>query len=126
MTNVTGTLDLDFVLVDNEGLWVDTISPSSEQLAAGETIQMLGTWDNDQPVTLTLTLSTASSFNGNPLNKTNGNFTPYSLSDLVDALIDHILMRKIIPVNDRPTADLNKDNLLNVGDVLKAVEESNK
>lgn len=118
LTNNVGVLSLAFKIFQDESLPIDTVHLATAALNPENTKVISDVWKPDAGTSGTFTMETVSTFDGKPLNSLKTTFRVYTHQSLLDALLDHLLGKKELPITDRDVADFNKDFMLDISDVV--------
>lgn len=122
LTDNAGSLNLAFNITQGEDLPVDTVFIAPLLLNPASSQPISDVWTPDIGASGTFTVEAVATFEGMPLNSLKTTFRIYTHESLLQALLDHLLARKSLPITDRDVADFNKDGILDIGDVVAIIE----
>ncbi|MBN1902147.1 hypothetical protein JW926_12555 [Candidatus Sumerlaeota bacterium] len=123
LTESAGILSVAFNIFQEGNVPIDTVHLAPIVLNPEGSQVVSEPWKPAAGTLGTFTMETISTFDGTPLNSLKTTFTIYAHQSLLDALLDHLLGRKELPVLDRDVADFNNDFILDISDVVSIMKE---
>ena len=123
LTDDKGDLSLAFNILNDKDIPVDTVYASPATIDPDSTVLISDTWIPDKGITGSFSVEAVGTFGEGALNSLKTDFTVFSHQSLLDALLNHLLRKKALPLADQEVADFNKDFQLDISDVVAIIQE---
>lgn len=118
LSGTTKTLSLAFVVMNGEGVWLETIYTPAVTVGGGVSRTIPATWIPDPQVTDIVKIQAIGSLDGVPMNNAETQMFVFSPDDLLANLIEQILGRIQLQPQVRNILDLNDDQRIDAADVI--------